>query len=88
MTRGSLPRLAFAVVALALLHEALAQLMLGRPIMAQLLSPSLWAAPALAMVLVTLLLRLFLLVGLPAVAAYLLVTRLTSPSRNRGKATW
>lgn len=70
-SRRATRRALLVVLALAL-SEVLAQSMLGRPVMAQLLSPSLWALPALVLVLVSLATRLALIVVLPsACAAYL-----------------
>lgn len=77
-------KLALGLVLLVAAHEALAQLMLGRPIMAQLLAPSITALPALSVVAVTLAARVFLLVVAPAAATFLIVGRLAAQRRPAG----
>lgn len=69
----SLRHKALMTVAVLFGAEVLAQAMLGRAVMAQLLAPSVYTVPALVLVLVTLLGRLFLIVVLPAAAAAYLV---------------
>jgi hypothetical protein len=71
--RGS--RRALFVVATLVASEALAQAMLGRPVMAQLLAPSLWALPALLVVFFSVATRLALMVILPSACAGYLVWR-------------
>ena len=74
-------RKALTVVAVVVLVEVLAQAMLGRAVMAQLLAPSLWTFPALVLVVFTLLTRLLLIVVLPAAAAAHLVVALRRARR-------